>query len=87
MRIGSGYRTLNSRPLLPSSSCPQKVRLCLYSATLRGSEGGPLFPFKVTKQDSHQPHLRLKEKGGLLENARFLSHPPGGVLDRQGWGP
>lgn len=87
MRIGSGYRTLNSRPLLSSSSCPQKVRLCLYSAALRGSERGPLFPFKVTEQDSHQPHLRLKEKGGLLETARFLSHPPGGVSGRQGWGP
>lgn len=63
MWLGSGCRTLNSRPLLTSSSCPQMVRLCLYSAALRGSEGGPLFPFKVTKQDSHQPHLRLKEKG------------------------
>lgn len=64
MRTGSSDRTLNSRLLLLPSSCPTKARLCVCSAALRRLEEVPLFSSKVTKQDSHQPHLKPQDRVG-----------------------
>lgn len=94
MRTGSRDRTLNPRFLLPSSSCPPKGQaVFILSCT---EEIRDRTPIPIQGHKTRQSPVPLETEGeswardlsrGLLETAQFLSHPPRGVADRQGWGP
>lgn len=86
MRIGSGYRTLNSRPLLPSSSCPQKVRLFILCCT-EGIRGRTPIPIQGHKTGQSPTPLETEGERGPLGDCPVPESPAWRGVRQAGVGP